>query len=290
MKFGLRYANTGRNVWPDNAVAIAQAAEEAGFESIWTVDHVVVPQGYRSQYPYAPSGRMGDGSEDMQLPDPLIYMAYIAAVTRTIRLATGILIVPQRNPVVTAKQIASLDALSGGRVDLGIGVGWLEEEFDAIGAPFADRGQRTDESIAAMRALWAAPDAAEYQGELVGFQPVYCRPQPVNGSVPIIVGGHSKAAARRAGRIGDGFFPARGAPSELFEVVRETARAHGRDPGDVPFTVALPDDLEQIPELARQGVRRVMVPSSPMGGTSTWASTPEEVLALADVVDRFAGT
>lgn len=288
MKFGLRYANTGRNVQADNAVALAQAAEEAGFESIWTVDHVVVPQGYKSAYPYAPSGRMGDGREDMQLPDPLIYMAYIAAATKTIRLATGILIVPQRNPVVTAKQIATLDALSGGRVDLGIGVGWLEEEFDAIGAPFADRGKRTDECVAAMRALWTGEDAAEYHGDLVGFGPVYCRPRPANGAVPIIVGGHSRAAARRAGRIGDGFFPARGAPEELFALVRETARAHGRDPADVPFTASLPADLETIPDLAGAGVERVLVPSSPMGGTAAWAGTPEEVLALRDTIARYA--
>jgi probable F420-dependent oxidoreductase len=171
MKFGLRYANTGRNVWADKAVAIAQAAEEAGFTSIWTVDHVVVPKDYQSAYPYAASGRMGDGSEDLQLPDPLIYMAYIASVTKTIRLATGILIVPQRNPVVTAKQIATLDAMSGGRIDLGIGVGWLEEEFKAIGVPFDDRGQRTDECIEAMRALWSQ-DVAEYHGELVDFDPI----------------------------------------------------------------------------------------------------------------------
>lgn len=290
MKFGLRYANTGRNVAPDNAIAIAQAAEEAGFESIWTVDHVVVPQGYRSTYPYGSSGRMGDGREDMQLPDPLIYMAWIAAVTTRIRLATGILIVPQRNPVVTAKQIASLDALSGGRVDLGIGVGWLEEEFDAIGVPFGDRGRRTDECIAAMRALWSAPEAAEYHGTLVDFDPIYCRPQPANGSVPIIVGGHSKAAARRAGRLGDGFFPARGAPRDLFDLVHAAAREHGRDPSEVPFTVSMPEDPSDIPALARMGVERVMVPSSPMGGTGTWASTPEEVLALAGLVERHAGT
>jgi len=278
MKFGLRYANTGRNVWPDKAVAIAQAAEQAGFESIWTVDHVVVPQGYKSAYPYSTSGRMGDGREDLQFPDPLIYMAYIASVTKTIRLATGILIIPQRNPVVTAKQIATLDALSGGRVDLGIGVGWLEEEFNAIGVPFADRGKRTDECIEAMRALWSQ-DVAEYHGELVNFDPIYCRPQPVNGTVPIIVGGHSKAAARRAGRFGDGFFPARGASIELFDMVRASAREFGRDPDSIELIASVPEKLEDIPELAKIGVSRILIPSSPMGGTTTYASTPEDVLA-----------
>jgi len=289
MKFGLRYANTGRNVWPDKAVAIAQAAEQAGFESIWTVDHVVVPQGYKSAYPYSTSGRMGDGREDLQFPDPLIYMAYIASVTKTIRLATGILIIPQRNPVVTAKQIATLDALSGGRVDLGIGVGWLEEEFNAIGVPFADRGKRTDECIEAMRALWSQ-DVAEYHGELVNFDPIYCRPQPVNGTVPIIVGGHSKAAARRAGRFGDGFFPARGASIELFDMVRASAREFGRDPDSIELIASVPEKLEDIPELAKIGVSRILIPSSPMGGTTTYASTPEDVLALSDVLKRYADT
>ena len=287
MKFGLRYANTGRNVWADKAVAIAQAAEEAGFTSIWTVDHVVVPKDYQSAYPYAASGRMGDGSEDLQLPDPLIYMAYIASVTKTIRLATGILIVPQRNPVVTAKQIATLDAMSGGRIDLGIGVGWLEEEFKAIGVPFDDRGQRTDECIEAMRALWSQ-DVAEYHGELVDFDPIYCRPQPVNGSVPIIVGGHSKAAARRAGRLGDGFFPARGASTELYDLARRTAEEHGRDPDAIEFIASVPENLEDIPAMAQAGVDRILTPSSPMGGTTTYASKPEEVLALKDTLERYA--
>lgn len=287
MKFGLRYLNTGRNVWSDKAISMAQAAEEAGFESIWTVDHVVVPKGYKSTYPYAASGRMGDGNEDMQYPDPLIYMAYLASVTKTIRLATGILIIPQRNPVVAAKQIATLDQLSGGRIDLGIGVGWLEEEFNAIGVPFEGRGKRTDEHIAAMRALWAN-DFAEYHGDFVDFDPIFCRPQPLNGTVPIIIGGHSKAAARRAGRIGDGFFPARGTPHDLFDIVKTTATENGRDPEDIEFTVSVPEDLNEIPELAKIGVKRILIPSSPMGGTSKWASTPDEVLALKGVIQKYS--
>ena len=287
MKFGLRYLNTGRNVWSDKAISMAQAAEEAGFESIWTVDHVVVPKGYKSTYPYASSGRMGDGNEDMQYPDPLIYMAYLASVTKTIRLSTGILIIPQRNPVVAAKQIATLDQLSGGRIDLGIGVGWLEEEFNAIGVPFQERGRRTDEHIAAMRALWAN-DFAEYHGDFVDFEPIFCRPQPPNRTVPIIVGGHSKAAARRAGRIGDGFFPARGTPHDLFDIVKTTAKENGRDPEEIEFTVSVPEDLNEIPELAKIGVKRILIPSSPMGGTSKWASTPDEVLALKDVIQKYS--
>ena len=214
-------------------------------------------------------------------------MAYIASVTKTLRLATGILIVPQRNPVVTAKQIATLDALSGGRIDLGIGVGWLEEEFDAIGIPFGDRGKRTDECIAAMRAMWSQ-EIAEYHGDIFNFGPIYCRPQPVNGSVPIIVGGHSVAAAKRAGRLGDGFFPARGAPTDLFDIVRRTAEENERDPGSIEFITSLPENLDEIPELAKAGVGRVLIPSSPMGGTATYASKPEEILALKDLLAKYA--
>ena len=155
MKFGLRYCNTGRYVDPANAVQLLEAGEEAGFESAWTVEHTVVPTGYESSYPYSADGKMANGQNDIPLPDPLIWMAYAAACTTKIKLATGILILPQHSPVITAKQIATLDHMSNGRVLLGIGVGWLREEFEAIGVPFDDRGRRTDEYVAVMRELWS---------------------------------------------------------------------------------------------------------------------------------------
>ena len=142
MKFGLRYCNTGRFVDPKAAIALAQAAEEAGFESLWTVEHTVLPGGYASPYPYSEDGKIAGGNNEIPLPDPLIWMSYVAAATSRIRLATGVIILPQHNPVITAKQVATLDDLSGGRVTLGIGVGWLEEEFSALGVPFAARGKR----------------------------------------------------------------------------------------------------------------------------------------------------
>ena len=153
MQFGLRYCNTARYTDPKQAVALAQAAEAAGFESLWTVEHTIVPADYASSYPYDPSGKMAGGRNDIPLPDPLIWMAFIAAATTKIRLATGILILPQHNPVLAAKQIATLDHLSHGRVLLGVGVGWLREEFAALSVPFAERGARMDECIAAMREL-----------------------------------------------------------------------------------------------------------------------------------------
>ncbi len=275
MKFGLRYCNTGRYVDPGLAVELVQAADEAGFESIWTVEHTVVPGGYESAYPYSPDGKMAGGRDDFDLPDPLIWMAFVASQTRRIRFGTGILIVPQHNPVVAAKQVATLDHLTGGRLLLGIGVGWLKEEFDAIGAPFADRGRRTDEYIEAMRELWGA-ERPTYHGEFVHFDGAYCRPQPVNGSVPIIVGGHSKAAAQRAGRLGDGFFPARGAAAELVQLARDVAAEHGRDPHALEITTGIGEDLSSLRLLAELGVARVLVPVAPMPGMGLHLGRPED--------------
>ena len=158
MRFGIAFANTGPMAEPAAAAAFASTAESAGFESIWTVEHVVVPTEYSSPYPYSPTGKM-PGSVDSPIPDPLIWLAYVAAATTQIKLATGILILPQRNPLVLAKETATLDQLSGGRLLLGVGVGWLREEFDAIGVPFGERGSRTDDAVAALRALWTQ-DAA----------------------------------------------------------------------------------------------------------------------------------
>ncbi len=286
MKFGLRYCNTGRYVDPERAVELLQAGEAAGFESAWTVEHTVLPEGYESPYPYSPDGKIAGGANDIPLPDPLIWMAYVAARTSTIKLGTGILILPQHNPVITAKQIATLDVMSAGRILIGIGVGWLAEEFDALGVEFASRGARTDEYVAAMRVLWS-DDAPTFSGEFVQFKGAYCRPQPVNGTVPIIVGGHSKAAARRAGRIGDGFFPARGISEDLLQLARTTASENGRDPDALEITASLPPNLEEIPALAALGVDRILVPVTPMPGMASWIKNPDEALAWRDRIDQY---
>lgn len=290
MHFGIVFANTGPFAQPEAAAAMARAAEAAGFESLWTVEHVVVPQGYESTYPYDPSGRM-PGGEEMAIPDPLIWLSYVAGATSSIRLATGILIVPQRNPVVLAKELATLDSLSGGRLELGIGVGWLEEEFDAIGVPFAGRGRRTDEYVAAMRALWAEQPAS-FHGEFVDFDDCILLPAPERGSIPVHVGGHTEVSARRAGRLGDGFFPGKGSHEELaqlFEVVRRTAEQHGRDPGSIQLTSAGRGAVgsraaEEVELLAAMGVERVILP-----GFLFW-NDPEEALGRygEDVISRFS--
>lgn len=282
MRFGLMFANTGRFATGSGARAIGQAAEAAGFDSLWTVEHVAVPVGYESAYPYDRSGKM-PGGEKVDLPDPLVWLSYVAACTSRISLGTGILILPQRNPIVVAKEIATLDLLSEGRVLLGVGVGWLAEEFAALGVPFEGRGRRTDEYIDVLRALWSEREATHH-GELVDFDRLVSRPKPVRGSVPIIVGGHTDAAAKRAGRLGDGFFPGRGRIERLRSLIglmRETAEQSGRDPASIEVTAGTAgvfgdDPLGAVAELAEVGVDRIVVPSL--------TNDPD---AVADVLAQF---
>jgi len=265
MRFGIAFANTGPFASPAGASVMAEAAEQSGFESVWTVEHVVVPRDYSSAYPYSRDGKMPGGGE-FDIPDPLIWLSWLAARTTTLKLATGILILPQRNPVVLAKEVATLDALSGGRMLLGIGIGWLEEEFDILGVPFADRARRTEEYVEAMRALWSQ-DLPTFSGETVSFTDAFCRPRPVDGSVPVIVGGHSPAAARRAGRIGDGFFPAKGDLPALLGEMRTAAEQAGRDPDAIEVTYSGAAvigggeaALDEVGRLADMGVSRLLVP------------------------------
>ncbi len=232
MKFGLAFANIGPFIEPDEAIRLAQAAEGAGFESIWAVDHVVVPAGYQSKYPYDPSGQLPSG-EATVFPDPLIWLAYVAAHTSTLRLGTGILIVAQRNPLVLAKELATLDYLSGGRMILGAGIGWLAEEFQALGIPFSGRGPRTEEAIAAMRALWSQ-EQATFEGNTASFRHCFLRPQPRAGTIPVHVGGHSEGGRSTSWPHRRRVFPLRGQRGRiapLFDVVRRSAGGGGEGSG-----------------------------------------------------------
>jgi probable F420-dependent oxidoreductase len=265
LKFGLAFANAGPLGEPELAVGLARRCEELGFESLWTVEHVVVPTGYSSPYPYSADGKM-PGGEQVAITDPLIWLAYVAASTTRIRLGTGILILPQRNPLVLAKEVATLDRLSGGRVDLGIGVGWLREEFDALGVPFARRGARTDEYVEVMRRLWREPSTA-FSGEFSHFDELNSYPKPARSDgVPIHIGGHSEAAARRAGRIGDGFFPGRSEGhglESLLATMRTAAAAAGRDADAIEITSGGGLDVDSVKRAADLGVDRYTIP--PLG-------------------------
>ena len=286
MKFGLRYCNTGPYVDPVKAVELVRAAESVGFESVWTVEHTVVPANYRSRYPYSDSGKMAGGVDDFPIPDPLIWMAYVASATSSIKLATGILILPQHNPVVVAKQIASLDYLSNGRVLAGMGVGWLKEEFEALGVPFRDRGRRLDEYIKALRCLWT-DDAPTFKGEFVNFESVYCRPKPVQKNVPIIIGGHSKLAARRAGRLADGYFPARSAPEDLIKEAKQAAAEIGRSPEEIEITASVPIDLADLTHYANLGVTRVLLPVTTITGLDSGIRDVTDVLGWKENIERY---
>jgi probable F420-dependent oxidoreductase len=264
MNFGIIFANIGPATQPEHAAALAQLAEENGFDSIWTVEHVLVPADYQSEYPYSPTGRM-PGPEESPIPDPLVWLTYVGAVTTRIKLATGVLILPQRNPLVLAKEVATHDVLTGGRVVLGVGVGWLQEEFDAIGVPFEERAARTDEHIGALRTLWA-DDEATFDGRFTKFERAKSFPKPVNRSVPIVIGGHTKPAARRAGRLGDGFFPAKTSPEELgglLDEMRRAAKDAGRDADAIEVTAGGSMDVDGIKRFAELGVSRIVIP--PLG-------------------------
>jgi probable F420-dependent oxidoreductase len=251
MKFGLMFANVGPFGQPEGLTHLAQTAESVGVESLWTVEHVVVPTGYASQYPYSKDGKM-PGSEENPIPDPYVWLSYAAAVTKTIKLATGIIILPQRHPFYVAKEAATLDQLSGGRHILGVGIGWLEEEFRALKVPFDQRAPITDESIQAIRSLWLE-GATSHKGEYYEWPTVESNPKPVGGSVPIVIGGHTKAAARRAARHGDGFFPARSDKLDecMAEIQAECERI-GRDPSEIEITsggIPTPDEVKRLEDL-----------------------------------------
>jgi len=197
MKLGLYGINTGPCSEPDVAARVAQAAEVAGFDSVWTAEHVVLPDPQAPPSPAPPH---------MKLLDPAVSLAFLAAHTNRLLLATGIIILPQRNPVVLAKELASVDRLSKGRLVFGLGAGYLKPEFAAIGAPFTDRGRRTDEYIEAIVALWTQ-DKPEYKGEYVAFGGVQAQPRPVQKPhPPIVVGGMSPSALRRAAHYGNGWY------------------------------------------------------------------------------------
>jgi probable F420-dependent oxidoreductase len=256
--------------------AFAQHADQVGFESLLTVEHVVVPVGYESRYPYSETGRM-PLPEDCELPDPLDLLAWLAARTARIRLGTGILVLPAHHPLPLAKRGATIDRLSGGRLFLGVGVGWMREEVAALGIDPDARGSRTDEAIDALRVIWQEEEPT-FTGQHFAFGPVRSHPKPAQATIPILVGGHSRAAARRAGERGDGFFPlglSGDALDERWAQVREFAEAAGRDPGAIGLTTGgLLGDDEAITTAIEAGAERVVL--------STRSADLDELRTLMD--------
>lgn len=288
MKVGLAFASS-IGIDGASALEICRRAEAAGFESVWGGEHVILPDDIASKYPYTADGKI-PAEPDTPIPDPLIWLAFAAAAAPTLRLGTCILIVPQRNPLVLAKELATLDQLSGGRVELGLGVGWLKEEFDALGVPWARRGARNDEYIEAMRALWSGPHA-EFHGEFVDFPPATCSPRPVNGSIPILVGGDTDAAIARAVRIADGYFPGEGDAERLGALLgrlRNAAQDAGRDPNSIEinamFGTQMASPEQGLEQMAALGVGRIMVPAfffAGPGGLDRLSEFGEKVAAMS---------
>lgn len=266
--------------------SLGREAEARSFESIWVAEHVVMFDDYASEYPYAPDGRFPGGG-DTGLLEPLTALAYLAAVTDHIRLGTGICLVPQRNPVYTAKQVVDVDNLSGGRVDFGIGVGWLKEEFDVLAMPFEHRGPRTDEFLQVMQTLWQ-DEVSEYHGEHYDLPPCRLYPKPVQAPhPPIHVGGESKAALRRVADHGQGWYTFNRLPEDLDEPLARLdalLEERGRARRDITLTVcpyvhSVTPDL--ISAYAERGVDRLVLLCLAFD-ESTMVSSLDDLVALRD--------
>lgn len=281
---GVMFANGAASSEPGHAIQLAQSAEALGYDSLWAVQHVVVPVDHASRYPYSSSGSV-PGGPLVAIPDPFVWLAFAAAVTSRITLATGVVVLPQQHALVIAKQMATLDRLSGGRAVLGVGAGWLREEFESLGASFDDRGARLDEQIDVLRASWR-DGVLTHHGPMMTIEGVAVEPKPVRGSVPIVIGGHTPAAARRAGRMGDGFFPlgARGeALVQIARTAREAAERSGRDPGRLEITADAPREPAHVEALRAAALTRILV-NAPNVETSALSEALQAQLATVEAL------
>jgi probable F420-dependent oxidoreductase len=264
-------AAAGVTADPAWMVPFAQHLEACGFESIVAVEHTVLMARYASVYPYDKSGRV-ELAADCPVPDPLDLLAFLAGHTTQLGLATGALVLPNHHPVVLAKRVASVDVLSGGRLRLCVGMGWMKEEVEACGAAFDTRGRRADEQLQVMRALWDdMPSGAQFRGQFFEFDDAMCYPKPVAGpKLPIHVGGHSPAAARRAGRLGDGFQPLGVTGPDLTGLVslmRDEAATAGRDAAALELSlghVVAKIDADRAAKLAELGADRIVLAMPPI--------------------------
>ena len=253
MEFGIARPGRGPLAKPDQVLRIATKADALGYASIFVTDHVVLPSSMaRSVYPYSPTGQLPGGAAQDYL-EPLAMLGCLAHATSRARLGTSVLVIPYRHPVVTAKMLATLDRLSGGRLILGAGVGWLREEFEALGAPpFEARGAVTDEYVRLMRAAWTT-DPVTFEGRWASVRAVHALPKPVQpGGIPVWIGGHTDAAVRRAATLGDGWHPigmrppAMLPPEAYAAAVRRLhtwAQGAGRDPKSITLSLRVPMDV-----------------------------------------------
>lgn len=262
MKIGIIFVNVG----PQSGEAMietAQLAEQAGVESVWTGEHVIIPLDYDSKYPYSDDGRMPADPEN-PLVDPLIALAAIAGATSTIRLGTGVNILPQSNPLLLAKQVAGLDFVSNGRLDLGLGIGWLKEEFDAMGVPYERRGARFDDYVQAMRKVWSG-EPVEHQSDFISWSNFKSFPLPVQDPLPIHMGGDKGKIFERTAKYGNGWFTPRLSLEEVqtgMASIAEECGKIGRDPSEIEITTmwAMQGGLDAVKQYEDAGVARMLLP------------------------------
>lgn len=267
---------------PEFMTAFAIQADELGFESIYSVEHAVVASEYDRKYPYNDSGEMAL-AEDCNIPDPLDLLTYLGAKTKNLHLSTGILVAPNHHPVTLAKRCATIANLTGGRLRLGVGVGWMKEEIEACGVVFETRGKRLNEMIEVMRKLWAE-GATEHSGDFFNFPLVNSYPKPPGGKVPIHIGGHSKAAIERAGKLGDGFQPL-GLMGEDLEAalksMREFATEAKRNPDDIELTLG--NGISIFDEAALESAEAIGAERVVLGtGASAVNEMSDELQAFAE--------
>ncbi len=280
MKFGLHYS-LGVGVHPtgDDYIRVAQHAETLGYHSIWLGDHIVIPEQIVAPYPYTKDGSVGF-ARNCPWPDPFVLLAAIGVATKTILLGTSVVIVPYRNPLHVAKAVATVDLVSRGRYQFGVGIGWLKEEFDALGEPFSERAARTREYLQVMKALWSG-ETATFQGKYFSFPTLHSNPLPVQKPhPPIIFGGESTPALKRIADLGDGWQPGP-IPVEVFRErlnkLRTLMTEQGRNMAELSISMIgsvrnLQQDQEKIAALEELGVTEILLS---MAGPSVEATLKE---------------
>lgn len=268
MKIGFAFIGPGLAADPEVISLIATTTEACGFHSLWAPEHIVLLDQYSSKYPYTKDGVMPFPTMEIDLLDPFLALSFAAALTKKIRLGTGICLLPERHPVIAAKEVASLDKLSGGRFDFGIGIGWLKEEFEALQVPWPKRAERTRDYLEAMKALWTEAESA-HKGEFCEFKPLRSFPKPIQKPYPpLIFGGESEPALRRVGEIGDGWWGVNvsvEAAKTHMATIKRFAEAAGRDASTLTYAVSpqlgMPIGLDEVKQYAELGIDQVIVGS-----------------------------
>lgn len=289
MEIGLHVPQVGPPSARDNVTSFVKTVDGAGYDGVWVFDHVVLQKDQQSKYPYSPDGKLGF-PPTMDFLEPLTQLAYIAAITKNVRIGTSVLVLPMRQPVLHAKIMATIDVLSGGRFVLGAGVGWWEQEFEVLSVPFERRGKRMDECLQLVRQLWTE-EWVNFKGEFYEAVDWTCNPKPVQeGGIPIWLGGGSKGQLRRIGKYADGWLATPlsfATMDEDFALAKEEAVKAGRDPDQLKITiegagVLAPDTLEQTAEglgkLKERGIFHAIL-----------GVHPRHMMDANSLIEEFAG-